>query len=78
MAGRPKEVTFTWHIETVGGKEGEAVREAQARAIRELRTRARHCGWLHPVKLWLLGQAVQLASSTDAVLTFRLSPSERC
>lgn len=36
MAGRAKEVTFTWHIETVSGKEGEAVREAQARAIREL------------------------------------------
>ena len=36
MVGRSKEVTFTWHIETVSGKEGKAVREAQARAIREL------------------------------------------
>jgi hypothetical protein len=35
-ARRGREIQFTWHIETVSGKEGEAVREAQARAIREL------------------------------------------
>lgn len=35
-AGRPGDVTFEWVIETVTGAEGQAVKEAQARAAGEL------------------------------------------
>jgi len=35
-ADRPGGVTFGWVIETVTGAEGQAVKEAQARAVGEL------------------------------------------
>jgi hypothetical protein len=35
-ADRPGDVTFEWVIETVTGPEGQAVKEAQARAVGEL------------------------------------------
>jgi hypothetical protein len=35
-ADRPGGVTFEWVIETVTGAEGQAVKEAQARAVGEL------------------------------------------
>lgn len=38
-AGRPGGVTFEWVIETVTGAEGQAVKEAQARAVGELARR---------------------------------------